>query len=92
MNSAIPVQNVYYLLCYAWDRLTEKGYAAVSAAGVTDLADLFARVLITGVNRLRRRGLERGYQEQEAELAGIRGRIEMFETASRFLDRHGRAS
>jgi 5-methylcytosine-specific restriction enzyme subunit McrC len=48
----IPIQNLYYLLCYAWDRLDERDIVAVDAAGVTSLADLFARVLINGSNPL----------------------------------------
>ena len=43
MTSAIPVRNVYYLLCYAWSCLTERRFAEVATVGVTDLADLFAR-------------------------------------------------
>lgn len=92
MSSAIPIRNVYYLLCYAWNCLTERKFADVATAGATDLADLFARVLISGVHRLRRRGFERGYEERHEEVPAIRGRIQIFETASRFLDRHARAS
>ncbi len=91
MPSAIPIRNVYYLLCYAWNRLEQKDFVDVATAGVTELADLFARVLVTGVHRLCRRGLERGYQEQDAELSGIRGTIDLVTTHTRFLDRHGRA-
>lgn len=92
MTSAIPIKNIYYLLCYAWNRLAEKEFANVATAGVTELADLFARVLITGVHRLSRRGLERGYQEHHEEIATIRGRADLVETYTRFLERHGRAS
>ncbi|HEU5295785.1 MAG TPA: 5-methylcytosine-specific restriction endonuclease system specificity protein McrC [Burkholderiaceae bacterium] len=92
MSSAIPIRNIYFLLCYAWNRLAEKDFVDVSTAGVTELADLFARVLITGVNRLCRKGLERGYLEHEAEIASVRGKVNLVETHMRFLDRHGRAS
>lgn len=91
MPSAIPIRNVYYLLCYAWNRLEQKDFVDIATAGVTELADLFARVLITGVHRLCRRGLERGYQEQDAEIPGIRGRIDLRMTYARMLQRHGRA-
>ena len=39
----IPIQNIYYLLCYAWDKLTEKEVVGVEAIDTTTLADLFAR-------------------------------------------------
>jgi 5-methylcytosine-specific restriction enzyme subunit McrC len=90
--SAIPIRNIYYLLCYAWNRLAEKEFCNVATAGVTELADLLARVLITGVHRLSRRGLERGYQEHHDEIVTIRGTADLIETYTRFLERHGRAS
>jgi len=40
----IPIQNIYYLLCYAWDKLAERDVVAVEAIDTTTLADLFARV------------------------------------------------
>jgi 5-methylcytosine-specific restriction enzyme subunit McrC len=92
MPSAIPIRNVYYLLCYAWNRLTEKGLVDVTTSGTTELVDLLARILITGVSGLRRRGLERSYDEIEREIAGVRGRICIAETVGRLQDRHGRAT
>src|SRR5438067_2255494 len=92
MPSAIPVSNIYFLLCYAWNCLAEKELVDVNTAGVSELVDLFARILITGVHRLQRKGFERGYVEREEEIAGIRGKIQMLETVGKFLDRHGRAS
>ena len=41
----IPIQNIYYLLCYAWDKLEEKELIDVDPVGMTELVDLFARVL-----------------------------------------------
>jgi hypothetical protein len=38
----IPVRNVYYLLCYAWDRLDESRVVAVEAGDYRHLVDLFA--------------------------------------------------
>jgi 5-methylcytosine-specific restriction enzyme subunit McrC len=45
----IPVRNLYYLLCYAWDRLEEGDVVAAEQEGATELVDLFARVLEGGV-------------------------------------------
>jgi 5-methylcytosine-specific restriction enzyme subunit McrC len=51
----IPIANIYYLLCYAWDVLEEKETLAdVDALDSTDLLDLFARVLVNGTRRLLR--------------------------------------
>jgi 5-methylcytosine-specific restriction enzyme subunit McrC len=64
----------------------------VATSGVTELVDLFARIMTSGVSRLRRRGFERGYEEIEDQMPGVRGRIRIFETISHFQDRHGRAT
>lgn len=71
----IPIQNIYYLLCYAWDKLTEKDVVAVEAIDSTTLADLFARVLINGTNHLLKRGFDRGYVSQHEWTGRLRGRI-----------------
>jgi 5-methylcytosine-specific restriction enzyme subunit McrC len=71
----IPIQNIYYLLCYAWDKLTERDVVAVESIDVTSLPDLFARVLINGTNHLLKRGFDRGYVPQREWTSRLRGRI-----------------
>ena len=72
----IPIANIYYLLCYAWEALEEKDTLAdVGALDSTDLLGLFARVLTNGTRRLLRRGLDRGYLPREGEIAGVRGKL-----------------
>ena len=44
---AIPIENIYFLLCYAWNKLDEKERVDVSIDDKTELLDLFAKVLIT---------------------------------------------
>jgi 5-methylcytosine-specific restriction enzyme subunit McrC len=87
----IPIRNIYYLLCYAWDRLGEGETVDVSALDSTELADLFATVLIGGTRHLLRRGLEQGYLEHEEELSGIRGRMQLAVSTRRLLLTHGKA-
>ena len=91
MSSAIPIRNIYYLLCYAWNRLVEGDLVDISGVDTTELADLFATVLIGGTNHLIRRGLDQDYEALEGELSCIRGRIDMTVTARRMLTSHGRA-
>ena len=65
----IPIANIYYLLCYAWDVLEEKeSLADVDVLDSTDILDLFARVLVNGTRRLVRRGLDRGYLPREGDI------------------------
>jgi 5-methylcytosine-specific restriction enzyme subunit McrC len=86
----IPVANVYYLLCYAWDKLEEGRLLKVDPAGSTSLVNLFARVLISGVRHVMKKGLDRGYFAHVEEIAGVRGRIVFQTTLKRALLKHGR--
>lgn len=76
----IPIQNIYYLLCYAWDSLDEGRVVAVDSLQRAKLADLFAHVLISGTRHVLRRGLDRGYLAVEEATARIHGRID-FDTS-----------
>ena len=71
----IPIQNIYYLLCYAWDKLEEKEVINVEPLDSTNLVDLFARVLINGTNHLLKRGFDRGYVPHHELTGRLRGRI-----------------
>jgi 5-methylcytosine-specific restriction enzyme subunit McrC len=89
----IPITNIYYLLCYAWDVLEEKKtFADVDALDSTELVDLFARVLVSGTRRLLRRGLDRGYLPREGEIPGVRGKLLVTQTLRRNLLCHGRTA
>lgn len=76
MANSIPIQNVYYLLCYAWNRLEQAAIADTGNLPTTKLADLFATVLCSGIDHLARRGLEKCFDTQHETLSGIRGRID----------------
>ncbi len=87
----IPIANIYYLLCYAWNQLEEKELTAVQVTEHDSLLDLFARVLISGMNRLLRRGLDRNYLLFEEEGSRIRGKINFGLTVRRNLLTYSRA-
>jgi 5-methylcytosine-specific restriction enzyme subunit McrC len=90
--SLIPIRNLYYLLCYAWNKLDQGGIVDVERLESNDLADLFAHVLVRGVEHLFRRGVEQGYAELTDDVAGVRGRIQILPTARRFLVQHGKTA
>ncbi|MBR1236649.1 5-methylcytosine restriction system specificity protein McrC [Bradyrhizobium sp. AUGA SZCCT0182] len=91
MSASIPIANIYYLLCYAWNRLEQGKIIDVSQTPTTELADLFALVLCDGIRHLARRGLEQGYEAREEELSGIRGRLDIANSLRRSLFMQGRA-
>ena len=89
----IPITNIYYLLCYAWDALEEKdSLAEVNQSQSPELVDLFAKVLVNGTRRLIRRGLDRGYLLREEEIPGVRGKLLVTQTVRRDLIRFGRTA
>lgn len=77
MTLAIPVRNIYYLLLYAWGHFKGSGVENVGADESPDLPTLLAKVLIEGVNRLIRRGLDRGYLQTTEETRTPRGRLRL---------------
>jgi 5-methylcytosine-specific restriction enzyme subunit McrC len=80
---SVPVQNVYYMLLYAWQLVGERSPTDVTAEGYTVLQDLLAHVLADTVTRLLSRGLDRGYVGQEESVPGIRGKLDLGETVKR---------
>ncbi len=88
---AIPVQNIYYLLCYAWNKLDEKDRVKISIDDNTSLLDLFAKVLINATGLLLKRGIDKQYQSFDEEVVGIKGKLLLNQTVKANLFKHGRA-
>ena len=71
----IPIQNIYYLLCYAWNKLEESEIVDVNKIDSTELIDLFAKVLTNSCTHLLKQGLDRYYVEHEDVIMGIKGKF-----------------
>lgn len=76
----IPVQNVYYMLAYAFQILNEEGYKEVATEQFDNVAELCAAILCKGVSKQVKRGLTRGYISQTEMLSGVRGKINITES------------
>ncbi len=88
----IPLATLYYLLCYAWQRLPAP--AVLQATEATPFhrpLELLTQMLLHATRTLLRRGLPLGFQTQEAELRELRGRIELAPSLGRGLLPQGRA-
>ena len=81
----IPIQNIYYMLCYAWNQLDEGEHVRVRPVDRLKLVDLFAKVLINGVNYLRKRGMDRGYVDFAEDTSTLRGKINFTQTIKQNL-------
>ena len=76
----IAIQNIYYMLAYAFRTLREGDYARVSTEDFENAEDLFGEILSIGISRLLKRGLHRMYEEQTEDLRGLRGKVELAPT------------
>lgn len=71
----IPLENLYYLLCYAWNKLEERDWAKVDAHDTTSLLDLLGRVLTKGTTYLLKQGIQQDYKAVRAEIVGVKGKM-----------------
>jgi 5-methylcytosine-specific restriction enzyme subunit McrC len=76
-NSVIPIKNIYYMLCYAWNTLTQADEKLTGAEPFDNIYDLLAKVMISGLHNLLKRGFYREYQVCTEELSLIRGKIDV---------------
>lgn len=76
----IPIQNIYYMLSYAFKVLTEQGYKNIATEQFDNMAELCSAILVKGVSFQIKRGLGRDYLQKEEGLPTVKGRIEVSET------------
>lgn len=87
----IPIQNIYYLLCYAWNKLEERDIVDVPVEDCTNIIDLLAKVLVGATTHLLKRGLDRGYIEHHEDRPSLRGKIIFNPSLKRTLFHQGKA-
>ena len=80
MQQKIPIENLYYLLCYAWGVSDQLDWVKVDGEKCHSLENLLSMVLIHICDRLLRRGLVREYRFEEQEVEGVRGKLNLAET------------
>jgi 5-methylcytosine-specific restriction enzyme subunit McrC len=76
----VPIENIYYLLCYAWRFVPEDLAIDVGVVESPDVLNLCAHVLTTEIDRLLRRGIDRGYVGLIEEAPRLRGRVDLTAT------------
>ncbi len=76
----IRIQNIYYMLAYAFQVLHEQGYKDVAAEDFKNTAELLSAILCRGVSVQIKRGLCRQYITNEEPLGSPRGKIEISES------------
>src|SRR4051812_44827127 len=88
----VPVQNIYYLLCYARDYLQYENLVSAAVLRGDHVEDLLGAVLVEGVSRLLKNGVDQGYLSSEETGRSLRGKVLLAETVSRLLLQQGRVA
>lgn len=73
----IRIQNIYYMLSYAFQVLNEQGYKQVATEEFDNVAELCAAILAKGVSLQIKRGLGKEYVLQNEQLSFLRGKIDI---------------
>jgi len=89
-SAPIPIGNLYYLLCYAWNHFREGRILPIDGVAGSNVADLLAHVLIRGTRLLLRRGVDRGYIPEREDAPFIRGRLIFAEMIKRNHEKHAK--
>lgn len=76
----IPVQNIYYMLSYAFQLLNEQGYKDIATEQFDNVAELCASILSKGITVQLKRGLGKEYIPQTEALSSLRGKIDITES------------
>ena len=76
----IPIQNIYYMLLYAFQVLNEQGYKNIATEQFNNTAELMAAILAKGIAVQIKRGLGKEYIPQTEALSALRGKIDIAES------------
>lgn len=76
----IRIQNIYYMLAYAFQVLNEQGYKSIATEEFENTAELCAAILAKGIGTQVKRGLGREYIPKTEALSSLRGKIDISES------------
>ena len=86
----IPIQNLYYLLAYAWDDFRPGEEVDIDQSQCPDIHNLLAMLLSNGIRQLAKRGIDKGYVGYTEETPRLRGRIQLLASYRRLTHASGR--
>lgn len=76
----IQIQNIYYMLSYAFQVLNEQGYKNLATEQFNNTAELMAAILAKGIVIQIKRGLGKEYIPETEALSSLRGKIDIAES------------
>ena len=76
----IPVQNIYYMLSYAFQALQAQNYKDLATENFHNTAELCAAILDKGISIQLKRGLGRDYVPKSESLSTLQGKLTISES------------
>ena len=76
----IRIQNIYYMLAYAFQVLNEQGYRNIATEDFDNTAELCAAILARGISTQIKRGLGKEYIPRKETLSSLHGKIDITES------------
>ena len=76
----IPVQNIYYMLSYAFQALQAQNYKDLATENFHNTAELCAAILDKGISIQLKRGLGRDYVPKSESLSTLQGKLNISES------------
>ena len=76
----IPVQNIYYMLSYAFQALQAQNYKDLATEKFHNTAELCAAILDKGISVQLKRGLGKDYLPKSESLSTLQGRLNISES------------
>ena len=61
--NSIPIENIYYMLCYSWDKLDYISRNKIGIEESMDIQNLLCRILVDEVDILIKKGIKKNYKE-----------------------------
>ena len=79
-DKGIFIQNIYYMLSYAYQVLQQQDYQCIASEKFEHIDDLFAAILAKGVFRQLKQGLYREYVSRSETRSVLRGKLDLPQT------------
>ncbi len=79
-DKSILINNIYHMLAYAFQTLSQENYDDVAVESFEEIYDLLASILSKGIGLQLKQGLYREYMNRQEELPVLRGKINMHGT------------
>lgn len=92
MNASprIPIRNIYYMLCYAWNILKQSDNILLGSEKFDNIYNLFAMIYINGISSLIKRGLNRYYILEKDTVSTLKGKLDMSDSIKKLTFYEGK--